>query len=96
VHQWSRQHHNREQRDDFGVELGLQESILFRRKLARGEGLGAEVYEPIVENLFFSAYEDPLSTFGVDVDTASYANVRQFLMQMNQLPPPDAVRINPG
>jgi Ca-activated chloride channel family protein len=34
-----------------------------------------------------------LSTFSIDVDTASYANVRQFLMQSHTLPPPDAVRI---
>jgi Ca-activated chloride channel family protein len=63
-----------------------------RRLLRRGEALGTEVYEPIVENLFFSAYEDPLSTFGVDVDTASYSNVRRFLTDQ-QLPPPNAVRI---
>jgi len=35
----------------------------------------------------------PLSTFSIDVDTASYSNVRQFLMESNQLPPADAVRI---
>jgi Ca-activated chloride channel family protein len=34
----------------------------------------------------------PLSTFSIDVDTASYANVRRFLKQ-GQLPPKDAVRI---
>jgi secreted protein with Ig-like and vWFA domain len=54
--------------------------------------LGTETYTPIVENPFLSAYEDPLSTFGVDVDTASYANVRRFLTN-HQLPPRDAVRI---
>ena len=53
---------------------------------------GTEDYEPIVENPFFSAYEAPLSTFGVDVDTASYANVRRFLTD-RQVPPPNAVRI---
>lgn len=34
----------------------------------------------------------PLSTFSIDVDTASYSNVRRFL-NAGQLPPPDAVRI---
>ena len=34
----------------------------------------------------------PRSTFSVDVDTASYANVRRFLTE-GRLPPPDAVRI---
>jgi Ca-activated chloride channel family protein len=64
-----------------------------RRKLwSHGEVPGTEGYEPIVENPFVSAYQDPLSTFGVDVDTASYANVRRFLTDQ-QLPPPNAVRI---
>jgi Ca-activated chloride channel family protein len=51
-------------------------------------------YTQIVENPFIKAEGgDAVSTFSIDVDTASYANVRQFLLQMNQLPPPDAVRI---
>lgn len=54
--------------------------------------LGTEAYDPITENPFLTPYEDPLSTFGVDVDTASYANVRRFLTN-RQLPPPNAVRI---
>ena len=36
--------------------------------------------------------EHPLSTFSIDVDTASYANVRRFLNE-GRLPPPDAVRL---
>ena len=35
---------------------------------------------------------DPVSTFSIDVDTASYSNVRRFLAN-NRLPPSDAVRI---
>ena len=56
------------------------------------EQLGTEAYAPIVENPFLTPAEQPLSTFSVDVDTASYANVRRFLNQ-GQLPPADAVRI---
>ncbi|HQL96482.1 MAG TPA: VWA domain-containing protein, partial [Candidatus Hydrogenedentes bacterium] len=44
------------------------------------------------ENAFTRVADAPLSTFGVDVDTASYANVRRFLTQ-GTLPPPDAVRV---
>ena len=51
-----------------------------------------EDYPSIAENAFLSAKEDPLSTFSIDVDTASYANVRRFLTG-GMLPPPDAVRI---
>jgi Ca-activated chloride channel family protein len=46
----------------------------------------------VYENSFISATQQPVSTFSVDVDTASYANVRRFLNQ-NQLPPRDSVRI---
>ncbi len=59
-----------------------------------GPGLSGDQYTPIVENPFMKAEGGAaVSTFSIDVDTASYANVRQFLMEMNQLPPPDAVRI---
>jgi Ca-activated chloride channel family protein len=52
-----------------------------------------EAYEPIAENDFQTVAKAPLSTFAVDVDTASYSNVRRFLQQENKLPPADAVRI---
>jgi hypothetical protein len=51
-----------------------------------------EAYDHRVDNPFLAVTENPLSTFSIDVDTASYANVRRFLSQ-GQLPPPDAVRI---
>lgn len=55
---------------------------------ARGED-----YAVIHENPFLDAQRSPLSTFAIDVDRASYANVRRFLTQDHQLPPPDAVRL---
>ncbi len=51
-----------------------------------------EAYDFISDNNFIRVSRDPLATFSVDVDTASYANLRRFL-NMNQLPPKDAVRI---
>jgi Ca-activated chloride channel family protein len=51
-----------------------------------------EGYDRIVENSFAKTLEEPLSTFSIDVDTASYANVRRFI-EGSSLPPPDAVRI---
>jgi Ca-activated chloride channel homolog len=51
-----------------------------------------EQYEQLSENPFQPVKENPLSTFSIDVDTASYANCRRFLMS-GQLPPPAAVRI---
>ena len=52
----------------------------------------AEDYSRVVDNAFLRVRDEPLSTFSVDVDTASYANIRRFLGQ-NQMPPKDAVRI---
>ncbi|MBB5038318.1 YfbK domain-containing protein [Prosthecobacter dejongeii] len=51
-----------------------------------------ESYTQIIENALKSVESEPLSTFSIDVDTASYANVRRFLNQ-NSAPPRDAVRI---
>lgn len=51
-----------------------------------------EQYDLINENEFLNVTENPLSTFSIDVDTASYANVRRFL-NSNQMPPRDSVRI---
>jgi Ca-activated chloride channel homolog len=57
-----------------------------------GLGFNTESYDALPENPFLAARENPLSTFSVDVDTASYALVRRFLRD-GQLPPPGAVRI---
>jgi Ca-activated chloride channel family protein len=51
-----------------------------------------ESYDTIDENRWQSVHDRPLSTLSVDVDAASYSNVRRFLTQ-GQLPPADAVRI---
>lgn len=48
-------------------------------------------YENVETNPVRIVAEEPVSTFSVDVDTASYANVRRFLNQ-GRLPPRDAVR----
>ena len=51
-----------------------------------------EGYDRIRDNPFVSVTENPLSTFSIDVDTASYSNLRRFL-NSGTLPPKDAVRI---
>ena len=51
-----------------------------------------ESYDRIVDNPFLGAHDNPLSTFSVDVDRASYSNVRRFVAE-GQRPPKDAVRI---
>ncbi|HEY0153275.1 MAG TPA: VWA domain-containing protein [Longimicrobium sp.] len=52
----------------------------------------AERYASLAENRFMDARRAPLSTFAIDVDAASYSNVRRFLTS-GTLPPADAVRI---
>ena len=51
-----------------------------------------EDYDGIVENRFRTAKDNPLSTFSIDVDAASYSNIRRFLNQ-GELPPAGAVRV---
>lgn len=51
-----------------------------------------ENYSRIYENEFLDAAKNPLSTFSIDVDAASYSNVRRYI-NAGSLPPHDAVRI---
>jgi Ca-activated chloride channel family protein len=56
------------------------------------EPWNTEGYDRINENVFRSVAAEPLSTFSIDVDRASYSNIRRFL-RGGSLPPVDAVRI---
>ena len=88
--------------DDNGRQVVAGRRKLDRKKIDRSvesmrrfgrEGRGAEQYEPIVENSFIAATGgDAISTFAIDVDTASYANMRRFINN-GTLPPPNAVRL---
>ncbi|MBM4090922.1 MAG: VWA domain-containing protein [Planctomycetes bacterium] len=66
-------------------ELAAEEGV--------GPGQGGDKFDLIVENAFLSAGQQPLSTFSIDVDTASYSKTRMFLLDHRRLPPKDAVRI---
>jgi Ca-activated chloride channel family protein len=60
---------------------------------AMTEGVPAAAqYTPIEEHASIDVQTQPVTTFAIDVDRASYANVRRFLTS-GTLPPPDAVRI---
>lgn len=56
------------------------------------QDFNTEGYDHISENGFKRVQDDPLSTFSIDVDAASYSNVRRFLNQ-GMLPPAGAVRV---
>ncbi len=68
---------------------GVMKERVQEGEIARGD---AESYSHLEENPFLAVARAPLSTFSVDVDTASYSNTRRFLNE-NRLPPKDAVRI---
>ncbi len=55
-----------------------------------GTGVG-ERYNDFEENAFVNVSEEPVSTFSIDADGGSYANMRRFL-RSNTLPPKEAIR----
>jgi len=57
-----------------------------------GHEFNTAEFGKIVENEYKDVRQDPLSTFSIDVDGASYSNVRHFITS-GQMPPHDAVRI---
>jgi len=79
----------------YAPDAGGYPADLADSSVDRGEGPGrsGDKYSHIVENAFKEVKNEPLSTFSIDVDTASYAKVRMYLMQHGMIPRPDAVRI---
>ncbi|HET6422872.1 MAG TPA: VWA domain-containing protein [Planctomycetaceae bacterium] len=67
-----------------GAAPGLDERV--------PESTSGEGYKPIVEPGYIATAQENTSTFSIDVDTASYSNMRRFL-NAGTLPPVDAVRI---
>ena len=67
-------------------------SMMLPPRMPPAAPFNREGYEAITENRFHDPQVTPLSTFGLDVDTASYTNLRR-LLNAGQTPPIDAVRI---
>jgi Ca-activated chloride channel homolog len=74
-----------------GVAGGVSGGYAEHTFRTQREPWNTEAYDRIDDNAFRRALDHPLSTFSIDVDTASYANVRRFL-NAGRLPPPDSVR----
>ena len=70
--------------DGYGESHGLD--------LDNANDFSREQYDRIYENPFYTTISAPLSTFSIDVDTASYANVSRYI-EGGSLPPADAVRL---
>jgi len=81
-----------------GAKMDVQKDIYFGESVKGNRNVDStnfntEEYARIVENPFLSSSENPLSTFSIDVDNASYSNVRRYIRDMKQMPPEGAVRI---
>ena len=80
-----------------GKVAGISPASMSRRYESKAycppaQEFNTEGYSAIHENGFKSPVREPLSTFSIDVDAASYSNVRRFINE-GQKPVPDAVRI---
>lgn len=80
-------------KDEFGLTMNqaIPMDMDSSMSLYQSE-FNTEDYSYIEENTFKNPKNNPLLTFSIDVDTASYSNVRRFLMN-SEIPPKDAVRI---
>lgn len=85
---------NEAEEDMAAVEGGGSMAMKYRTgyKDEANDHFNTEEYSYISENGYKSVVDEPLSTFSVDVDTASYSNLRRFL-NSGQKVPADAVRI---
>ena len=73
------------------MAVAPSERIKIREILPRPLPQNTERYQKQAEQPVKAVAQEPVSTFSIDVDTGSYANVRRFLNE-GQLPPHDAVR----
>jgi Ca-activated chloride channel homolog len=75
-----------------GLSSNKNDKILEYEGDGKMDEFNTEGYDHIIENRFLKVTDNPLSTFSIDVDAASYSNIRRFLNE-GQLPPAGAVRI---
>ncbi len=74
------------------TSIGMAVGMPAPRQEAKPLQVNREKYGEISTNPVREVAKEPVSTFSIDVDTGSYANVRRFLTQ-GSLPPVDAVRV---
>jgi Ca-activated chloride channel family protein len=81
--------HEHARHDDEHIHYSLKNYTSLYRAIS--DETTEETYSSISENGFKSAKDTPLSTFSIDVDAASYSNMRRFI-NLGKLPPVDAIR----
>ena len=74
------------------MKTANQATVMYDAVYETPPQFNTEEYATVHENIFLAATKNPLSTFSIDVDAASYSNIRRFINQ-GQMPPKDAVRI---
>ncbi len=85
-------YHGKELKKKDGNDATINvDKIYFENEMALQTPTNNESYAVIKENSFVLSQQEPLSTFSIDVDKASYSNVRRFI-NAGQLPPKEAVR----
>lgn len=72
-----------------GSVSNIMPGMMMRKAYA--DDMNTEEYKSIEENGFKKADDNPLSTFSIDVDAASYSNMRRYINK-GELPPADAIR----
>ena len=75
-----------------GRAAGITSTMAYEMEADDYGNFNTEEYDLINENIFQTPKAKPLSTFSIDVDAASYSNLRRMLNN-GQTPPKDAVRI---
>ncbi|MEL6649614.1 MAG: VWA domain-containing protein [Bacteroidota bacterium] len=76
----------------FSLSSCYEEGALYSLSDRAGEYEGNEQYNEITENPFIPTSDEPISTFSIDADGASYANTRRFIRNQQYLPPAAAIR----
>ena len=77
----------------YGMAAPMAAGVSSQQSFQRyNNNFNTEGYASVNENGFKNVKNNPLSTFSIDVDNASYSNIRRFI-NIGELPPADAVRI---
>jgi Ca-activated chloride channel family protein len=79
---------------EFGLNRRLPDELRANLKSRPSvDSPSADRFDSIIEKPFTDANSEPVTTFSIDVDTASYSKVRQTIQQQGRLPSPNMVRI---
>lgn len=83
--------HMQERKRSAAKTMAAPSTTYFSHRIAPPVPVNTEKYANVADNNVKLVTSEPVSTFSVDVDTGSYANVRRFINQ-GKLPPANAVR----